>query len=62
MVRKKESRSMSRHLVTVLPRGVASFPDHSQILSCNHGEKSRDKIWEWPGNEATRGICKVVEM
>ena len=35
---------------------VALFPGHSQILSCSHGEtfspRLRDKIWEWPGNEA----------
>ena len=38
---------------------LASFPGHSQILSSSYGEKSGfspqllDKIWEWPGNEAT---------
>ena len=31
---------------------VASSPGHSQILSRGRGEKLRDKIWEWPGDEA----------
>ena len=38
--------------------GVASSPGHSQILSRSSGEKQvslrlQDKIWEWPGNEAS---------
>ena len=32
---------------------LASSPGHSQILSRSRGEKLRDKIWEWPGDEAT---------
>ena len=28
---------------------LASSPGHSQILSCS---RLRDKIWEWPGDEA----------
>ena len=38
--------------------GVASSPGHSQILSHSSGENQvslqlQDKIWEWPGNEAS---------
>ena len=33
---------------------VASFQGHSQILSHSRGKNSTaNKIWEWPGNEAT---------
>ena len=35
-------------------RYIASFPGHSQRLSCSFGEKSGDKIWEQPGIEAGR--------
>ena len=32
---------------------LASFPDYSQILSQLWREIWKDKIWEWPGNEAS---------
>ena len=54
------------HGYTTEPPDLASFPGHSQILSRSRGERRccvyvssefspqlRDKIWEWPGNEAT---------
>ena len=48
----------------VLKRQVlASFPGHSQILSRSCGENStelRDKIWEWPGNEARQVQLWVI--
>ena len=31
---------------------MASSPGHSQILSCDYGEISQDKIWGWPGDKA----------
>ena len=38
------------------PACIASSPGQSQILSRNRGDFSlrlRDKIWEWPGDDAT---------
>ena len=41
---------------------LASFPGHSQILSCSCGKFSphclRDTIWEWPGDESTGKLQK----
>ena len=31
-------------------RAGVSFPGHSEILSCSHGEK----VWEWPWNKARK--------
>ena len=39
---------------------LALSPDHFQILSCSHGEKSGDKNWECPGNEATHRPCHLL--
>ena len=43
---------------------VASSPGHSQILSRSHGEKPRlrDKIWEWPGNEAIGHVGESIKV
>ena len=41
---------------------LASFPGHSQILSRSSVEFSpwlRDKIWEWPGNEAKTCLLRT---
>ena len=40
-------------------------PGHSQVLSHRCGEKSaspqlRDKLWEWPGNEANWEIGTAI--
>ena len=41
---------------------IALSPDHSQFLFCSRGEKPqlRDKIWEWPGDEARLPIHKTI--
>ena len=36
---------------------VGLLPGHSQILS---SPQLRDKIWEWPGNEATDSVAAIV--
>ena len=41
---------------------LASSPGHSQILSCSRGEKSGDKIWEWPGDEATYCLLAGLQL
>ena len=46
----------SYHSRSNLCQNLASSPGHSQILSRSRGEKPRlrDKIWEWPGDEASQ--------
>ena len=39
-------------------RAGVSFPGHSEILSCSHGEK----VWEWPWNEARKGERRERQM
>ena len=41
--------------------GVVSSPGHSQILSRSHDFSPwlRDKIWEWPVDEATAGVHQI---
>ena len=44
---------------------VASSPGHSQILSRsfpNFSPRLRDKIWEWPGNEARLRVLQVITI
>ena len=37
--------------------GLASSPGHSQILSSSQfSPRLRDKIWEWPGDEANQAV------
>ena len=49
------AQSLELEAATKVSLLLASSPGHSQILSrsCEKTPELRDKIWEWPGDEAT---------
>ena len=57
------ARTINKPHLVLKRQVLASFPGHSKILSCSHGENStelQDKIWEWPGNEARQVQLRVI--